>query len=86
MYKKTAKKGFCIVRVSHIIVEGSEGGEEDQVPDTVKGAVQGMHQVVQDPRKMKEGKRSGNVSVRKSNPPDKSGNISRCVVIQLCTG
>ena len=50
------KKGFCIVRASYIIAEGSKNGEEDQVLDTVKGAVQDMHQVVQDPRKMREGK------------------------------
>ena len=43
------KKGFCIVRVSYIIAEDSKDGEEDQVPDTVKGAVQ-------NPRKMREGK------------------------------
>ena len=41
--------------------------------------VQDMHQVVQDPRKMRR-QRSGNVSVRKSNPPERSGNISRCLV------
>ena len=45
---RVKKKGFCIVRVSHIIAEGSKNGEEDQVLDTAKGAVQGMHQVVQD--------------------------------------
>ena len=50
------KKGFCTVRVSHVIIEDSEDGEEDQVVDTVKGEVQGMHQVVQDPRKIREDK------------------------------
>ena len=50
------RKGFCIVRVSYIIAEGSKDGEEDQVLDTVKGAVQDMHRVVQDPWKMREGK------------------------------
>ena len=36
------------------------------------------------PKEDERRQRSGNVSFRKSNPPDKSGNISRCV-IQLCT-
>ena len=48
--------GHPVVRVSHIIAEVSKDGEVDQVLDTVKGAVQGMHQVVQGPRKMREGK------------------------------
>ena len=50
------EKRFCIVRVSHIIAEGPKYGEEDQVLDIVKETVHGMHQVVQDPRKMREGK------------------------------
>ena len=81
------KKGFCIVRVSHIIVEGSEDGEEDQVLDTVKGAVPGMHQVVQDPRKMRESKGLEMFSSGKAIQRIDLGTYQDVLfVIQLCTG
>ena len=81
------KKGFCIVRVSHIIAGGSKDGEEDQVLDTVKGAVQGMHQVVQDPKKMRESKGLEMFLSGKAIHQIDLGTYQNVLfVIQLCTG
>ena len=81
------KKGFCVIRVSHIIVEDSEDVEEDQVLDTVNGAVQGMHQVVQNPRKMREGKGLEMfLSGKAIHQIDLGTYQVVLLVIQLCTG
>ena len=81
------EKRFRIVRVSYIIAEGSKDGEEDQVLDAVKGAVQGMHQVVKDPRKIREGKGLEMFLSGKAVHQINLGTYQDVLsVIQLCTG
>ena len=81
------KKGFFIVRVSHIIAESSKDREEDQILDVVKGAEQDMHQVVQDSRKIREGKGLEMFLSGKAIHQIDLGTYQDVLfVIQLCTG
>ena len=81
------KKAFCFLRLSHVIAEDSKDIEEDQVLDTVKESVQGMHQVVQDPRKMREGKDLEMFLSGKAIHQIDLGTYQDVLfVVQLCTG